>query len=100
MRGRKRTGPASRGSGPTDFEGLAPRQRAVALLIAQGKFNAEIADELEISIKTVDSHRAAVLGRLGLRNNVELTLHLIETGVVKVTIPEPPAIETSAESAA
>lgn len=60
------------------FADLTPRQQEVARLISAGKFNAEIADELDCSIKTVDTHRAHVLGRLRLRNNVELVLFMLK----------------------
>lgn len=66
------------------FTDLTPRQREVALLLAEGKFNAEIANEIGCSLKTVDTHRAHILGRLGLRNNVELVRFLIATDVIDV----------------
>ena len=68
----------------TSFAQLTKRQQEVARLIAKGKFNAEIAAELDCAIKTIDTHRAAILGRLGLRNNVELVLFLIKAGEVDV----------------
>jgi DNA-binding NarL/FixJ family response regulator len=61
---------------------LAPRQFQVAKMLAVGKTNREIADELEINVKTVDSHRGAILNRLGLRNNAELARHALRAGWV------------------
>jgi DNA-binding NarL/FixJ family response regulator len=54
------------------FPTLTNRERQVALLLAEGKTNREIGDELKISIKTVDTHRGHLLRKLGLRNNVAL----------------------------
>lgn len=64
------------------IEQLSPRQREVAVLLAWGKTNREIADKIGASVKTVDSHRAAILRRLGLRNNVELCLLAIRQGEI------------------
>jgi DNA-binding CsgD family transcriptional regulator len=51
---------------------LTPRQREVAELIALGYTNGEIANQLGCDKRTVGSHRNAILGKLGVRNNVEL----------------------------
>lgn len=64
------------------FPTLTPRERVIATRLAQGARNAEIADELEISVKTVDTHRAHVLKKLGLRGNVELAHLAIVEGWV------------------
>ncbi len=61
---------------------LTERQMQVAMLLAVGKKNAEIAAELGIDCKTVDTHRMHVLKRLKLRNNVELARHALREGWV------------------
>jgi len=48
--------------------GLTPRQADVLALLAEGLSNAEIADRLTLSAKTVDHHITAVLGKLGVAN--------------------------------
>jgi DNA-binding CsgD family transcriptional regulator len=48
--------------------GLTPRQADVLALLAEGLSNAEIADRLTLSAKTVDHHVSAVLGKLGVTN--------------------------------
>jgi DNA-binding NarL/FixJ family response regulator len=48
--------------------GLTPRQADVLALLAEGLSNAEIADRLTLSVKTVDHHISAVLGKLGVAN--------------------------------
>lgn len=71
----------------TRIADLSPRQQEVARLIAEGKFTAEIAEILQIEPKTADTHRAAVLSRLRLRNNVELCLKAIGEGVIAAPVP-------------
>jgi DNA-binding NarL/FixJ family response regulator len=61
---------------------LSARERQVAKLIALGNTPAEIADALFISVKTVDTHRANVLGKLDLRNNADLTRYAIRTQLI------------------
>jgi DNA-binding NarL/FixJ family response regulator len=63
-------------------ETLTPRQREVLLLAAAGKTNAEMAARLNISQRTVENHRAAVMQRLGVRNQAELVRHAIRRGLI------------------
>lgn len=65
-------------------ERLTDREFQVLRLLAQGLTNREIAAELGIRIKTVDSHRRRVLKKLGLRNNAELTRFAIRHGLVEL----------------
>lgn len=61
--------------GPSSVDRLAeltPREREVALLMAAGRTNEEIAAELFITIKTVEKHAGNVLGKLGFHSRVEL----------------------------
>jgi pimeloyl-ACP methyl ester carboxylesterase/DNA-binding CsgD family transcriptional regulator len=51
--------------------GLSPRQVQVLSLVAQGKTNGEIADELVISLRTVERHVAEIYAKIGARNRVE-----------------------------
>jgi len=57
---------------------LTPRERAVMHHITQGRLNKIIADELGISTRTVEAHRAKVFKKLNVRNAVELTRLLSE----------------------
>lgn len=64
------------GRGPSsdarsDPSGLTARQRAVLALIAEGLTNAQIADRLVVSVRTVDSHVAAVFAKLGVASRGE-----------------------------
>jgi two-component system response regulator NreC len=59
-------------------EQLSEREREVAGLIALGHTNAEMAAKLHISEKTVETHRAHILEKLGLRTRAELVRFAIE----------------------
>lgn len=60
---------------------LTMRQREVLQLVAEGKSNKEIAAVLNVSIKTVDYHKARIMDELGLRTTAELTRYAIEHGI-------------------
>lgn len=60
---------------------LTTRQREVLQLVAEGKSNKEIAAVLNVSIKTVDYHKARIMDELGLRTTAELTRYAIEHGI-------------------
>ena len=57
---------------PTPAERLTERERDVLRLLARGHTNAEIAQELFISLRTVEAHRAGLRTRLGVHNRAEL----------------------------
>ena len=57
---------------PTPEERLTERERDVLRLLARGHTNAEIAQELFISLRTVEAHRAGLRARLGVHNRAEL----------------------------
>jgi two-component system response regulator NreC len=57
---------------PPPAEPLTPREEDVLRLLAQGHTNAAIAEALVISVKTVETHRAHILDKLGLRKRAEL----------------------------
>lgn len=64
------------------FEVLTPRQREVLQLIAEGYSTSEIGRKLFISVKTVESHRAAIMDRLEIRDVPNLVRYAIRTGLV------------------
>ena len=63
---------------------LTARELQVMEMLARGMTNREIALDLDISIKTVDTHRGHVLKKLGLRNNSDLTRFAVKHGYVAV----------------
>jgi DNA-binding NarL/FixJ family response regulator len=61
---------------------LTPRQLEVLRLIADGKTTKDIARELQISVKTVESHRAQLMDRLNIHDVAGLVRHAIRVGLV------------------
>jgi len=59
---------------------LTPREEEVVLAVARGRTNAEIGDELHISLSTVKTHLASLMAKLNVRNRVEIALWAYETG--------------------
>ena len=51
--------------------------------IAEGRSSREIAKDLHIALKTVEGHRANILGKLGMRDRVELTRYAIRAGLIE-----------------
>jgi two-component system response regulator NreC len=63
---------------------LTTREREVLTHIAEGYTNREIAENLVISVKTVDRHRENIMHKLNLHNRVELVKYAIEKGLITV----------------
>ena len=63
---------------------LSPRQREVLRLIAEGRTTKQIAQELGISVKTVETHRAQLMERLGIRDVAGLVRYAILVGLIDV----------------
>jgi NarL family two-component system response regulator LiaR len=63
-------------------EGLTTRELEVIRLVARGRSNHEIAEELVISEKTVKSHVSSILGKLNLEDRTQLAIHAIKSGLV------------------
>lgn len=62
---------------------LTPREREVVQLIAEGRINKEIADVLDISVKTVETHRAAAMHKLKLKTTAELVRYAVRNNIVQ-----------------
>ncbi|MDX6610116.1 MAG: two-component system, NarL family, response regulator NreC [Solirubrobacterales bacterium] len=73
---------AAAGSGE-DGDELSDRERDVLRLIALGHTNAEVAEHLYISIRTVESHRAHIQQKLRLTSRAELVRYALEHGMVE-----------------
>ena len=63
---------------------LSEREREVLALLVKGFLNKEIAEELNISINTVISHRRNIVERLGLRSVSALTIYAVTHGIVDI----------------
>ena len=64
-------------------EPLTAREEEVLARVAGGRTNAEIAEELFISLSTTKTHLASLMSKLGVRNRVELAMWAYETDRVK-----------------
>jgi DNA-binding NarL/FixJ family response regulator len=60
---------------------LTDRERQVVQLIAEGKMNKQIAQTLDIAIKTVETHRASVMQKLNLRTTAQLVRYAIRNDI-------------------
>ena len=65
---------------PTD---LSPREYEVLQLITKGHKTVQIADELNVSVHTINSHRKNILKKLNLKSPTELIVYALETGLVR-----------------
>lgn len=61
---------------------LTPREREVLVLIAEGLTNPEIAEELVISVKTVDRHRENIMRKLNLHSRIDLVKYALRQGLI------------------
>jgi predicted ATPase/DNA-binding CsgD family transcriptional regulator len=61
---------------------LTPRQREVAILVAQAKSNDEIAEELVVSKRTVETHVSHILGKLGFGSRTQIVRWAVEAGLI------------------
>ena len=64
-------------------EPLSPREQEVLKLIAEAHTNREIGEVLHLSEKTVESHRANILRKLGMRDRVQLVRYAIRRGLIE-----------------
>jgi DNA-binding NarL/FixJ family response regulator len=71
--------PSTSGPVAQPLDPLTEREEQVLVTVARGRTNAEIADELCISLSTVKSHLASLMSKLGARNRVELAMWAYET---------------------
>jgi two-component system, NarL family, response regulator NreC len=67
-----------------EFSALSPREREVLQLLAEGKTTREIATLLCVSIKTVETHRQQIMGKLNVRSVAELIKYAIREGLTSL----------------
>jgi DNA-binding NarL/FixJ family response regulator len=70
--------PTADGAGP-----LSPREREVVSLIAKGRSNREIGEELIISQRTVEAHVTSVLNKLGARTRAQVAVWAVARGLTE-----------------
>jgi DNA-binding NarL/FixJ family response regulator len=62
---------------------LTAREREIVQLLAEGRGNKEVADELAISVKTVETHRAAIMRKLGIGSLADLVRYAIRNQLIE-----------------
>ncbi|MBI4277283.1 MAG: response regulator transcription factor [Armatimonadetes bacterium] len=65
------------------YDGLTEREREILTLVAEGFTNQQIAEKLYISVKTVQTHRAHIMEKLGLHDRAELVRYAIRKGLIE-----------------
>ena len=80
--GRLATGDPGQAPLVDPYDRLTNREREIFPLMAEGHGNADIATRLAISVRTVESHRANVLRKLGLRTQTEVVRYAIRRGIL------------------
>ena len=65
------------------YEALTPREREILQMIAEGQVNKDIANKLNLSLYTVETHRGNILQKLGLRSAAEVVLYAVRKGIVR-----------------
>ena len=76
---------ASAASGGSDlYESLTDREKQVLKLVAEGRSNKEVAELLDISVKTAMSHREHIMQKLDLHSRTELIKFALQKGVIRV----------------
>lgn len=71
------------GTEPTVMDGLSEREQEVLTLIAEDATNHEIANSLNISVKTVERHRENIMRKLNLHTRTELVKYALRKGLIK-----------------
>ncbi len=72
-----------------ELRNLTPREIEVVKLVAEGHTSQEIADQLVLSIKTVQAHRANIMEKLGLRDITQLVRFAIRYGLISLAEDAP-----------
>ena len=73
----------------SSMDALTARQREILQMIAEGKSTKQIAYQLNVSIKTIETHRAALMERLDIHDVAGLVLYAVRHGVISVDRTEP-----------
>lgn len=64
------------------YDGLSERERQVLKLVAEGKTSQEVADELVLSVNTVQTHRAHIMAKLNFRNRGDIVRYALKKGLI------------------
>jgi DNA-binding NarL/FixJ family response regulator len=78
----------SAAAGETSLDALTARQREVLQMVAEGNSTKEIAAALQVSVKTVETHRAAIMERLRIRDVAGLVMYAARNNLILLERPE------------
>lgn len=67
-----------------EWDGLTTRELEVLKLIAEGYKNQHIADLLNVSVKTIESHRCNIMDKLDMHDRIDLVKYAIRRGIIQV----------------
>ena len=84
VEGYRRSWGASSIDRPTRGPELTTREREVLQLVAEGETSKRIADQLYVSVKTVDAHRQNIMGKLEIKTVAGLTKYAIQKGITSL----------------
>ena len=70
--------------GTFDLDPLTQREREVMQLIAEGKSNKEVAQQLDVSVKTVESHRRNLMVKLDIHETASIVRHAMKLGLIQL----------------
>lgn len=79
------------------IEALSPRERLVIEQVAQGMTNQQIADKLDVSVKTIESYRARLMKKLGLKSRADIYQFAMLSGLLNTPLVGPPANQPASE---
>jgi DNA-binding NarL/FixJ family response regulator len=83
VEGYLRRPPSEPGKAPS-LDGLTPRQREILQLVAEGKSTKEVAQILDLGVKTVETHRSQIMERLQIHDIAGLVRYAVRIGLVSV----------------
>lgn len=72
---------------PPDMPILTAREREVTQLLAEGKSSKEVATVLNLSTKTVETHRSNIMRKLGLHSIRDLVVYAIKNNIIQIQMP-------------
>jgi DNA-binding NarL/FixJ family response regulator len=81
---REQVGSATAGNSADPYDSLTDREKQVLKLVAEGHSNKEVAELLDISVKTAMSHREHIMQKLDLHSRTELIRFAIHHGVIRM----------------
>jgi len=76
---------------PPDLPTLTAREREVTQLLAEGKSSKEVASLLNLSAKTVETHRSNIMRKLSLHSIRDLVIYAITNNIIQIQMPPQPS---------